>query len=107
MNTSKEIILNPILTEKSSLIMEQLNKYVFKVNINANKLEIKDELENRFKVTILKVSTMNFKGKSKSTTMRSGGHTLRSTGKRSRWKKAIVTLKQGDKIDLVEGDFNI
>ena len=67
----------------------------------------KDELENRFKVTILKVSTMNFKGKSKSTTMRSGGHTLRSTGKRSRWKKAIITLKQGDKIDLVEGDFNI
>ena len=49
---------------------------------------------------------MNFNGKRKNTTIRSGGHVLRTSGKRSSWKKAIVTLKEGQKIDLVEGNFN-
>ena len=102
----QEIILNPILTEKSSMIMEGLNKYVFKVNVKANKIQIKEEIEKRFKITVLNVRTMNFKGKSKNTTIRSGGHVLRSSGKRESWKKAIVTLKEGDKINLVDGDFN-
>tara|TARA_Y100001960_G_C14536707_1_gene758812 strand:- start:227 stop:544 length:318 start_codon:yes stop_codon:yes gene_type:complete len=102
----QEIILNPILTEKSSMIMEGLNKYVFKVNVKANKIQIKDEIEKRFKIKVLNVRTMNFKGKSKNTTIRSGGHVLRSSGKRESWKKAIVTLKEGDKINLVDGDFN-
>ena len=105
MNNSN-IILNPILTEKSSTMMESLNKYVFKVSINANKIQIKSELEKRFNVTITKVTTMNFKGKVKNTTMRSGGHVLRSSGKRAGWKKAIVTLKEGDRINLVDGDFS-
>ena len=83
-----------------------LNKYVFKVCVTANKLQIKNEIEKRFKVEILKVSTMNFNGKRKNTTIRSGGHVLRTSGKRSSWKKAIVTLKEGQKIDLVEGNFN-
>ena len=102
----QEIILNPILTEKSSMIMEGLNKYVFKVNVKANKIQIKDEIEKRFKIKVLNVRTMNFKGKSKNTTIRSGGHVLRSSGKRESWKKAIVTLKEGDKINLVDGDFS-
>ena len=102
----QEIILNPILTEKSSMIMEGLNKYVFKVNVKANKIQIKDEIEKRFKITVLNVRTMNFKGKSKNTTIRSGGHVLRSSGNRSAWKKAIVTLQEGDKINLVDGDFS-
>ena len=102
----QDIILNPILTEKSSMLMEKLNKYVFKVNINANKLQIKNELEKRFKVEIKNVSTMNYKGKTKNSTIRSGGHVLRTSGRRRNWKKAIVTLKDGHKIDLVEGDFN-
>jgi large subunit ribosomal protein L23 len=102
----QDIILNPILTEKSSMLMEKLNKYVFRVNINANKLQIKKELEKRFKVEIKNVSTMNFKGKNKNVTMRSGGHVLRSSGNRPNWKKAIITLKEGSKIDLVEGDFS-
>ena len=102
----QEIILNPILTEKSSMIMEGLNKYVFKVNVKANKIQIKNEIERRFKISVLNVRTMNFKGKSKNTTIRSGGHVLRSSGKRESWKKAIVTLKEGDKINLVDGDFN-
>ena len=105
MNNSN-IILNPILTEKSSTMMESLNKYVFRVSINANKIQIKSELEKRFNITITKVTTMNFKGKVKNTTMRSGGHVLRSSGKRAGWKKAIVTLKEGDRINLVDGDFS-
>ena len=100
------IIINPILTEKSSFAMENLNKYVFKVAMNANKLEIKAVIEKRFNVEILKVATMKYKGKSKNSTIRSGGHVLRTSGKRRNWKKAIVTLKDGHKIDLVEGDFN-
>ena len=106
MSTNLNIILSPILSEKSTKMMESLNKYVFKVSMNANKLQIKNELEKRFKVEILKVSTLNFKGKTKNTTIKSGGHVLRSSGKRSSWKKAIVTLKEGHKIDLIEGDFN-
>tara|TARA_B110000263_G_C15142450_1_gene433993 strand:+ start:211 stop:528 length:318 start_codon:yes stop_codon:yes gene_type:complete len=105
MNNSN-IILNPILTEKSSTMMESLNKYVFRVSVNANKIQIKLELEKRFKVEITKVRTMNYKGKVKNTTMKSGGHILRSSGKRESWKKAIVTLKEGDKINLVDGDFS-
>ena len=102
----QEIILSPILTEKSSMIMEGLNKYVFKVNVKANKIQIKNEIERRFKISVLSVRTMNFKGKLKNTTIRSGGHVLRSSGKREGWKKAIITLKEGDKINLVDGDFN-
>ena len=86
--------------------MESLNKYVFRVSVNANKIQIKLELEKRFKVEITKVRTMNYKGKVKNTTMKSGGHILRSSGKRESWKKAIVTLKEGDKINLVDGDFS-
>ena len=100
------IIINPILTEKSSFTMENLNKYIFKVAVNSNKLEIKTAIEKRFNVKILKVSTMNYKGKTKNSTIRSGGHVLRTSGRRRNWKKAIVTLKDGHKIDLVEGDFN-
>ena len=106
MNSNLNIIISPILSEKSSKMMEALNKYVFKVCVTANKLQIKNEIEARFKVEILKVSTMNFNGKRKNTTIRSGGHVLRTSGKRSSWKKAIVTLKEGQKIDLVEGNFN-
>ncbi len=86
--------------------MESLNKYVFRVTVNANKIQIKLELEKRFKVEITKVRTMNYKGKVKNTTMKSGGHILRSSGKRESWKKSIVTLKEGDKINLVDGDFS-
>ena len=106
MNSNPNIIISPILSEKSSKMMETLNKYVFKVCVSSNKLQIKNEIEKRFKVEILKVSTMNFNGKRKNTTIRSGGHVLRTSGKRSSWKKAIVTLKEGQKIDLVEGNFN-
>ena len=99
-----EIILSPILSEKSNALASQ-NKYVFKVNVNSNKMQIKTAIENRFGVVINKVSTMNFKGKKKNTTIKSGGHVIRTSGNRKGWKKAIVTLAEGHKIDLVEGDF--
>lgn len=101
----KSTIICPILSEKSHGLSEQFNKHVFKVNKSANKLEIKKSIEERFNVKILKVSTMNFKGKTKSMTIRSDGNVLRTTGKRSNWKKAIVTLDKDSKISLVEGEF--
>ena len=106
MKNNHNIIICPILSEKSSMIMERHNKYLFKVDVSANKFEIKKEIEKRFNVKITKVATMNFKGKSKNTTIRSGGHVLRSSGKKSSWKKAVITLEEGQKIDLVEGDFS-
>ena len=100
-----DIILNPMLTEKSNSLTEQFNKYVFKVNINANKLQIKKALEERFDIKITKISTVLVKGKSKNTTVKSGGHVIRTSGYRESWKKAIITLNEGDKINLVEGEF--
>ena len=99
-----EILLSPILSEKTNLLSSQ-NKYVFKVNIKSNKMQIKSAIENRFDVKIDKVSTMIFKGKKKNTTIRSGGNIIRTIGNRSNWKKAIVTLSEGHKIELVEGNF--
>ena len=83
--------------------METLNKYVFRVEVNSNKLQIKAAIEKRFKVEVAKVATMKYKGKSKNTTIKSGGHVLRTSGKRKSWKKAIVTLKEGFSIDLMMG----
>tara|TARA_B110000014_G_C19763255_1_gene397403 strand:- start:125 stop:436 length:312 start_codon:yes stop_codon:yes gene_type:complete len=99
-----DIIISPILSEKSNMLMAQ-NKYVFKVNINSNKLQIKFAVENKFSVKVNNVRTMNFKGKKKQTTIRSSGNILRTSGHRKNWKKAIVTLVDGNKIDFVEGEF--
>ena len=102
---NNSVIISPILSEKSHSLSEQFNKYVFKVHKNANKLEIKKSIESRFDVKIVKVSTMNFKGKKKNMTIRSDGNVLRTTGNRSNWKKAIVTLDKDSKINFVEGEF--
>ena len=79
----EEIILAPVVTEKSNDIM-QLGKYIFKVNKKATKVDIKRAVEKLFDVKVLKVNTMTVKGKEK----RVG----RSVGKTSDWKKAIVTI---------------
>ena len=79
MINATEIIICPILSEKSNMLSSQ-NKYVFQVNVNSNKLQIKSAIEKRFNVKILKVATMKYKGKSKNTTIRSGGHVLRTSG---------------------------
>ena len=74
--------------------------YAFQVDPHANKIEIKRAVEEKFDVKVKKVRTMNFLGKSKQMTVRSGGHVIKTSGKRSSWKKAVVTLDEGFSIDL-------
>ena len=88
-------IIEPILTEKLSDLQEKENKYGFVVDKNANKIEIKKAVEDKFEVRVEKVTTMNMKGKLKKLG--------RFEGKRASWKKAIVTLAENDKIDFIEG----
>ena len=97
------ILIRPIFTEKMSRLEEQ-RKYSFQVIPHANKLEIKKAVELKFGVNVEKVSTSNRIGKKKNMTVRSGGRTIRTNGKRSSWKKAIVTLKDGEKIDLLDSE---
>jgi large subunit ribosomal protein L23 len=86
----REIIISPLITEKSSNQMALNNSYTFKVSMNANKVEIKKAIERIFSVRVLSVNTINMLGKPKKLG--------RYEGKRPDWKKAIVTLKPGDKI---------
>ena len=89
------IIKKPIITERSAYLKERGNKIIFQVDVNANKRDIKKAVEKVFNVNVMDVNTLNVKGKVK----RFG----KSFGKRPDWKKAIVTLKEGDKIELLEG----
>jgi len=95
MKEPSDILIVPIMTEKLSILREKGNKYSFKVNLNANKIEIKNAVETMFGVSVIRVNILNKMGKSR----RMGWN----FGKTSRWKKAIVTLKEGDKIDIFEG----
>lgn len=84
----------PILTEKVAAIQDKCNQYAFVVDNDANKIEIKAAVEQKYEVSVLNVNTMRIRGKIK---------TLgRFSGKRADWKKAIVTLKAGDRIELAE-----
>ncbi|NLJ72228.1 MAG: 50S ribosomal protein L23 [Syntrophomonadaceae bacterium] len=94
MRDFRDIIIKPVITEKSMDLLAD-NKYTFIVDKKANKTEIKNAIENIFKVNVLKVSTMNMPGKTK----RMG----RFEGKTPSRKKAIVTLKPGHKIRIFEG----
>ena len=96
-----KILIRPIFTEKMSRL-EGERKYSFQVIPGANKLEIKKAVELMFNVNVEKVSTINRTGKKKNMTVKSGGKTIRTNGKRSNWKKALVTLKEGDTIDLLD-----
>jgi len=90
----EKILIRPLNTEKSTTLKEKQNKYVFEVHGDANKIEIKKTIEELFKVTVTSITTSWYLGK-----VRRLG---RNQGKRSDWKKAIVTLKAGDTIKLVE-----
>ena len=98
-----KILIRPIFTEKMSRLEED-RKYSFQVMVGTNKLEIKKAVEEMFDVSVKKVSTSNRSGKKKNMTVRSGGRTIRTNGRRSNWKKAIVTLKEGDVIDLLDSE---
>ena len=97
----QKIIIRPILTEKMAVMQERQNKYGFIVAGYANKVQIKSAIESRFDVAVSKVATMNYDGKLKQMTTRSNGKTIKTQGRRANFKKAIVTLKDGDVIDYV------
>ena len=90
------IIVKPLVTEKMTAITEKLNRFGFIVRPGANKLEIKKEVEALYNVTVFSVNTMNYSGKNKSRYTRSGI----INGRTNAYKKAIVTLKEGDTIDF-------
>ena len=87
-------ILSPIVTEKSTNLSDQ-NKIVFKVNKNANKKNLKNNIEKIFKVNVIKINIINKKSRTKTTR----GKKVRVKG----FKKAIITLKKGQNIDLTSG----
>jgi large subunit ribosomal protein L23 len=89
-----DIIRRVRLTEKSTVLTEKANKYVFEVNPAANKLEIKAAIESLFQKKVVSVNTANYAGKKKR-------ERRADFGRRPHWKKAIVTLKEGEKLDLV------
>jgi len=91
---SNDIIIRPIISEKTTELMEQ-NKYVFQVARDANKLTVKKALKELFNVTPEKVNILNVRGRNRRLRFR--------VGKRAAWKKAIVTLSAGDKIEIFEG----
>ena len=95
-------MFRPILTEKMNQLEDSQNMYAFQVDPHSNKIEIKRAVEEKFDVKITKVRTMNFLGKSKQMSVRSGGRVIKTSGKRSSWKKAIVTLDKGFSIDLYD-----
>lgn len=88
-----DIIDRTHLTEKASMLSEKHNKYVFRVHPKANKIQIKQAVETIFKKTVLDVNTSNYAGKFRRQRTVHYGRT-------PHWKKAIVTLKEGDKIPL-------
>ena len=90
------IIKKPVITEKMTAISEKLNQFAFIVDKNANKYQIKDAVEELYGVKVVSVNTMNYEGKKKSRYTKSGVVTCR----RAAFKKAIVTLKEGDTIDF-------
>ncbi|HLG23125.1 MAG TPA: 50S ribosomal protein L23 [Candidatus Manganitrophaceae bacterium] len=90
-----DLIIRPILTEKSTALREAENKYSFVVRRDANRQEVKRAVEEALNVKVDKVHILNVIGKEK--------RLNRFVGKRPDWKKAIVTLKAGEKLDLFEG----
>jgi large subunit ribosomal protein L23 len=87
-----QILLRPILTEKSNFAREGLNKATFEVAVDSNKIEIKKAVETLFSVRVTKVNVLNLRGKEK--------RVLRFTGRRPNTRRAIVTLAEGDSINL-------
>ena len=90
-----DVLKIPKLTEKTMQLKEEVNQFVFEVDPQVNKIQIKESVEKAFKVEVLQVRTMNVKGKKK----RLG----RNQGRKSNWKKALITLKEGQTIEYFEG----
>ena len=94
MRNIHEVIVRPVMTEKSTEALDKRNAYTFVVAREANKIEIKQAIEQLFSVKVQDVRTMQYRGKER----RMG----RSVGRRAAWKKAVVTLREGT-IEIFEG----
>jgi len=93
------VLIRPLITEKmTNITADQPGKYGFIVNPKSNKVEIAKAIEQKFKVHIIEVRTMNHSGKTKTQFRKSG----RFTGKTAKFKKAVITLKEGETIELFE-----
>ena len=90
-----DIIIRPVVTEKTNIQKEEANQVTFEVDRKANRIEVRRAIERIFNVKVVNVRTMQIRGKFK----RRG----RVLGKRRDWKKAIVTLRPGDRIEFFEG----
>ena len=95
MREAEDIIKAPLITEKGSLLAEKSNQVLFKVLPDANKIEIKKAVEELFKVKVVKVRINRYLGK--------GRRMGKNEGRLPEWKKAYVTLKEGDRIDFFGG----
>lgn len=95
MSRYHRIIEKPLITEKSMELLHEANRVSFRVHKNANKLQVKKAIEEIFEVTVEDVNMVSVRGKQR----RFG----KNMGQTKDWKKAIVRLKQGDKIELFEG----
>jgi len=98
MRSTYEILKRPVLTEKMSKLQEAKRQFAFEVNRKSSKIEIKRAVQEKFDVTVENINVIVVKGKSKRLNTRRG----LTRGKRSDWKKAIVTLREGDSIDFLE-----
>ncbi|MFH1196379.1 MAG: 50S ribosomal protein L23 [bacterium] len=92
----RNILIRPLVTEKMTAITEAKKKYGFFVDITANKIEIAKAVKEKFNVDVVSVNTIKHKGKSRTQFTKRG----RFTGKTPQYKKAIITLKEGQTIDL-------
>ena len=93
--TTHDVLKRPVVTEKSTALREEDNQYAFEVALDANKIEIRRAVESSFGVRVTDVRTQIVRGKMK--------RFRRGFGKKPNWKKAVVTLREGDFIDFFEG----
>ena len=93
--STESVVISPLVTEKGTVVGEKSNQVVFRIRPNASKAQVRDVIEDLFTVTVVKIRTANFLGK-----QRRRGRTL---GRRPNWKKAYITLKEGDRIEIFEG----
>ena len=92
---SEHVIIAPLITEKGTMASEKANQVVFRVRPGASKDKVREAVEALFKVTVVQVRTANFMGKERRRGLQ--------RGQRPNWKKAYVTLKEGDRIEFFEG----
>jgi large subunit ribosomal protein L23 len=102
MNDPYSVIKRPLISEKG-MGLAAGGKYVFMVDLNANKIEISEAVHQIFSVDVVKVNTLRVKGLTKHGAVRTGRGSRRTSGKTHTWKKAYVTLKPGQRIEIFEG----